>query len=665
MVRVSRGDSPQRYPARPASTRIRDLIERTTREVSPWITEDDPSKSLIGYMKQLLSAQTGRLFDNLRMMSLYANYDFMSEYQRGNTSQMVGMPRMADNQVKKHTDTLVGKLVQANSRIKMLTTMGDMDLWNKARKRENALAGEWARMGFFREAQKVANDGIVCGTGALKLFISDDGERIDCQRVFPNELFVDDMESLYGMPRKMYQMRYVAKDTLAAQFPDKAQAVLHATAATPPTFGWTRFQRGMVEVVEAWALPVGERPGRHVIVTSGGCLVDEEWNEQWFPFVVFKPYDLPLGWYGQGLVCQVYETQAALNKMLNIMETGARLAIAPFWVVAEGSTINARHLSNIPGHIVETAGAEPKWVTNPPFHQAAPAYCQMLRQEIADMFGNSQMDTGGDPTGQVRLDSKRALKEYQDIGSSRITTLIERWSNDFFIDAADRTMMLAGRIAKAKGAYPVLVKDSLKKAVQLDWADLDMDKDAYIITPAPTNVFSANPSARLDQLTEMMQAGLITQKQAQRQMQGSRDIDAMLGEASATEDDLDDLIEGFVERGEYRAPTSLQDLQRGLVRVANAYLQYRARGLEEERLALMEQWLEEAQDALMQLNNQVPQGVSNAPDPAAGAAPGAGDLAQGGPTGGPPVAAIPVAAAPAAGVAVPGGPGPAPGPNPA
>lgn len=662
MARLDKAPVEGRYPSRPAITNVSKLTRDTTKQISPWILDIDPSKNLVGHVRSLLTDQAGRMFENIKMMSLYANEDFMRGFSRGymgsNQRGLEPMPRMCDNQVKKHTDTLVGKLIQANSRIKMLTTSGDMTTWKKARKRENALAGEWARMHFFREAQKCAVDGITCGTGALKLYISDDGTKIEGHRTFPNEVLVDDMECLYGAPTKLYQMRYVSKDTLAAAYPDKADAVNHATPAQPPRFAWTRYSPGMLEVIEAWALPTGERPGRHVIATTGGCLVDEEWDEPWFPFVFFKPYDLPMGWYGQGLVCQVSAAQTQLNAMLNIMETGARLAIAPFWVVAEGSAINARHLSNIPGHIIETAGAEPKWITNAPFHQAAPVYCQMLRDEIADMFGNSQMDTGGDPTGQVRLDSKRALKEYQDMGAARITTLIERWSNDFFLDAAERTMMLAGRIAKDKGKYPVMVQESVAKAVQLDWKDLDLKRDEYVITPAPANMLSQNPSARLDQLTEMMQAGLISQKQAQRQMQGPRDIDSMVAESSATEDDIDDLIEGIVERGEYRPPCSLQDLQTGLVRVASAWLQYRIRGLEEEKLVMFEQWLEEAQDTLLQLNSQAPQtpGVEDgaaAQLAASGAIPGAADIPQGGPTGGP---AAPGPAAP--GIPPPGPIGP-------
>lgn len=612
-----------------------------TKEASSWVLANDPAKELVGVVKTLVTKQNTRLFENIRFMSLYANRDFMSAFTTGTPEKNSVMPRMSDNQLKKQCDTTVGKMIQANSRVTMQTNMGDWSLWNRARKIEGALSGEWARMKFTKESQKVCTDGFVCGTGWLKLHISDDGNKIDCYRVFPNSVFVDEMEASVGPPLKMYEMRYMMKDSLVALYPDKARVIMGATAATPPNFPWCQYSPGMIEVVEGWALPVGDRPGRHVIATSNGCLLDEEYDEHCFPFVCFKPNDAPFGFYGQGWVEQTMAAQVLLNKTLNVMEQGAHYGIAPFWVVMEGANINFKHLDNVPGHVVETTGSEPKWTTNAPFHQAAPAYCQMLRTVIADFWGNNSMDTGGEVPIN-RIDSKKALREYQDMGASRITTVLERWTKDYFLEAAERTLMLASRIAKQKGNYPVLVNQQYKKAVQLDWRDLDMGRDAYLLQPAPANLLSQTPAGRTDDIKELMDAGLITQKQGQRAMQGPDDINALLGEASATEDDLDWVIEQMVSHGEYIPPSSLQDIQRGLVRMSDAYLQYRTLGLPEEKLNLFEHWLSEAQDVLADMQNQNQPAAAPAMGPAQpgvdnGGIPGGGAINPG--TGAVPVTA--------------------------
>lgn len=636
---VERGDirEQKEHPARVLGTMSR-ATKKATESTNKWIVSEDPSKELLSTVRSLVTRQRQRLFDNVRFMSLYANRDFLASQYTGQ-SPFSSMPRMADNQLKKQVDTTVGKLVQANSRITMLTDMGDFTLWNKARKIESAISGEWSRMNLYRELQKICRDGMVTGTGWLKLSESDDGKRIDCERVFPNEMFVDDLEAAYGRPSKLYQMRYVSKDSLIAVFNDKADIINSANSALPPQFPWCQFNKGMIEIVEAWALPVGDRPGRHVIAVDGGCIVDEEWAESDFPFIVFKPDDAPLGFYGQGWVEQTMSAQILLNKMLNIMEQGAHYGVAPFWVIAQGAEINQKHLDNVVGHIVETTGADPKWVTNAPFHAAAPMYCDMLRQVISDFWGNNSMDTGGDVPIN-RIDSKKALREYQDMGASRITTLIERWTTDVFVDCARRTMMLAKRVAKRNGGYPVLIKDTYKRALQLDWRDLNSEDDKYLLTPAPANMLSNTPAGKLDDIQELLKSGLISQKKAQQAMMGPDDINALLSEATATEADLDWVIEQIIEHDNYITPDSTQDLQRGLVRMADAKLQYRTRGLPEEKLALFDQWLEDAQDVLQDAaaQNAPPQVAVQAP-------PMSGDMTNGGipsdPTGNPSTGAIP------------------------
>lgn len=632
------------FPARQLGG-MSQATKKATEELSKWIVSEHPEKDLMPTVRTLMTKQQQRLFDNVRFMSLYSNRDFLAAHYSG-SSPFAAMPRMADNQLKKQCDTTVGKLVQANSRISMMVDQGTFHLWNKARKMENAIAGEWSRMDIYRELQKIAMDGLVTGTGWLKMCEAPDGKSLECQRVFPNEMFVDDLEAAYGQLLKLYQVRYVSKDALIAAFPGKAPIINGANQAAPPSFPWCQYSKGMIEIVEAWALPVGDRPGRHVICVDSGCLVDEEYTDDEFPFVVFKPNDAPLGFYGQGWVEQTMAAQILLNKMLNVMEQGAHYGVAPFWVVQQGSEINQKHLDNVVGHIVESTGAKPEWVTNAPFHAAAPAYCDMLRKVISDFWGNNTMDTGGEPPIN-RIDSKKALREYQDMGAARITTLIERWTKDVFIDCARRTIMLARKVAKRNGAYPVLIQDSFKKAVELDWKDLDLSADSYLLRPAPANMLSQTPAGKLDDIKELLAAGIITPKQAQMAMQSAMDINALIGESTATEADLDWVIEQIVEKGEYVAPDSIQDLQTGMVRIANAKLQYRTLGLPNEKLALFDRWLEEAQDVMQDAAAQnAPPQVAVQPSPTAPGAMNNGGIPSE-PAGNPGTGSISAAGAPA------------------
>lgn len=596
-----------------------------------WITDPEPHKVAVETAEAIIRGQGGRLKDNTRWMSLYANQDFMSPYSQIPGQGSAGMPRMSDNQLRIHTDTLVGKLVQGNSRITMLTAGGNWEQWNKARKIESALEGEFARMKLYGKAQVVGTHGVVTGTGCLKIMQGADGKSIECSPVFANNIFVDNEEVAYGAPTKYLELRYVMLDTLMSQFPDKADQIMRAKCKNPPSFAWTPYSPGMIPVYEWWAMPTGTpgtdgyRMGRHIICIAGCTLNDPsewDWEDPFPPLIFFKPGDGPMGFYGQGFVEQTAPTQITLNKTINVMERAAHLGIAPHWYTPEGSGIQGRHLDNVPGSLIEYSGAEPKWVVTPPFHAAAPQYVQMLRSMISDYFGANALETGGQLPVD-RLDSKKALRQYQDMSATRITTVIERWQ-DFYIEVAERVIMIARNIAKAQGGYPVLVKKTYKEAIQLDWRDLDIGKDAYMLRPAPTNMLSGTPSSKLQDIQDLMQSGLISQKQGQRMLQGPPDIQAAIGEATATEDDIDRLIEQFVEgsfdstdplKQAYRPPNSYQDLPRGIKRVADAFLQYSGLGLSEERLSLFTQWLEEANDKLNELQQQ--QASPATPGPAA------------------------------------------------
>jgi hypothetical protein len=592
-----------------------------------WIyNQKDPEKDLLSIMRTLILAQGRRLWENTFLMSLYANVDFMATYwgTRGgvfggagmgsgpSSSIMSTMPKMSDNRIRMCTDALVGKLIQSNSRIVMQTRMGDFSEWRKARKIELALEGEFARMRLMREVQLVATDALVTGDGFLKLYPDYDGKTICAERVFPNEIVIDEIEGAYGTPQKMYQLVYRRKDDVYNLYPDKWEIIRKAATTMPPKFAWTLYQPGMVEIFEAWALPYGNRPGRHIIACSAGVLFDEPWDKPFFPIIRFKGGDRQFGWYGAGWAEQVANTQINLNKLLNVCEAAASLGVAPFWVVQDGAGINIDHLTNMPGHVVTTASTDPKWVTNPPFHPSTNEVIKMWQDMIMTYYGMNEMEV----TGEVpvnRLDSAEALKQFQAMGSVRHTQLLERWQ-EFFVDVGERVCMLASDIAKNNGGYPVLVKKAYAKAFQLDWKDLEIAKDSYMMSPAPANTLPRTASGRVDTLMEWQQSGLITPQQAQRAIASGQDLDAILGEVAANDDVIDRIIEMFTEFKEYMPPTPLMDLPHAQVRMSAARMKYELLGADKEVLALFDHFLADLADLIQMMTPPQPP-MGGAPTP--------------------------------------------------
>lgn len=607
------------------STKVGDVAQ------SHWIEAEDPTKDLSEVVKTLIKAQGRRLWENTFFMSLYANVDFMSPYWGSRGGQMgfggvgpdaaAAMPRMSDNMVRMCVDALTGKLIQSNSRIVMQTRMGDFSEWMKARKIELALEGEFAKMRLYREIQQVAVDALTQGDGFLKLYPDYDGKSIVAERLFPNEVFIDELEGAYGPPKKLYQLCYRRKDDIYAWFPDKYEIIRKAGTTMPPRFAWTLYQPGMAEIYEAWALPVGNRKGRHVIAVSSGVLLDEEWDKPYFPIVRFKAGDRPFGWYGAGWVEQVATTQVDLNKTWSVLQRAAHMGIAPYILTQSGSNVNVDHLTNDVATIVQTDGVDPKWVVNPPFHPGAADYLNMLKQTILTFFGMNEMEVTGElPVN--RLDSSEALREFQAMGSVRHTMLLERWQ-EFFVDVAERVCMLASDIAKANGGYPVMVKKAYAKAVQLDWKQLQIEKDSYMMNPAPANILPITSAGRVQKLQELKADGLIGPQQAARAIASGQDVEAILAEVTADDDNIDRIIEKFTEFGEYVQPNSLMNLQHALVRMSNARLKYENLGADDATLALFDRFLADCKDLVAMMTPPAPMGAPPGAAPGAAPAPGA------------------------------------------
>lgn len=562
-----------------------------------WIFSDTPHKEAMTIIRKLIQLQQNRLWDSTRFFSLYTGTDMNSAFYSYYATFKMPSPHLVVNLVKTYGDSLAGKLIQNYSRVSGQTANGDFSLAKKVKKLDIMFEGEFARGHLYDEAWKVALDAINVGTGYLHVYPDNDGKKICYERVFPNEIFVDEMEAAFAEPSIMFRLRYMKRENARAYWPDRAADIEGAQAPAPPLFGWSMFQPGMIEVLEAWALPKGSRKGRHILCLTNCTLVDEEWKEDHFPIAVFKAGVRPLGWYGQGYVEHVGGLQVELNKILQVMARAAHLGIAPYWVIQNGAKINIKQLTNMTGHIVTADGPAPQWVTNEPFSQAAPAYVQLMSSKIADFYGISSMEV----TGQLpinRLDSRKALVEFQDMNATRQTMLLQMWQR-FFLDVADRTFMFARMIAKDKGAFPVIVKDGPARSKTLDWKDFaDLDRNAYRLYLAPSNFLSTTVAAKKNDIIDLLKAQdsngtpLITSEQALALLQGPPDIASVVAEVSAPENYIDYIIEKLLN-GEYESPSELIDPSRAIKRIRDAALQAQVDDAPPEVLDLFDRFLGE------------------------------------------------------------------------
>lgn len=588
-------------------------------KVSPnfnWIWAEDPHKPLAAVIRKLILNQNARLNRNTRHASLYLNENLMLSYRPAAGRDKATMPAQTLNLIKVYTDTLAGKLIQSNARVQAMSIQGDWKTYRLVKKLDRILDTTFLQARLFRECSKVAIDALKVGIGFL--YVGEEDGKIVYERWFYNELFVDQLDAMYGRPTMLFRVRYMYPDAaqgLWGKDARAAEAINKAPLAQPPAFAWTPWEYGMIEIFEAWALEMPNRKGRHVLCTAAGVILDQPYTREDFPVVAFRASERDLGWYGQGFISHSGATQVWLNRILDIMARSAHLGMSPYWITAGGADISIKQLNNEVGHIVTSNGPPPQWVTNQPFHPEATNYAQLLMKQLGVMYGISDIEAAGAQAGS-RQDSNPALIQMRDMWMARHTIMLKNWSEEFFMDVANRTVETAQNIAKTSGSYPI-VATSRGRAWAMDWADFgELDREHYRLTLAPESSLPLTPAARRQMLLDYAAEGLIPREQAQQLVMGGSDIDSATAQFTAFENNADWLCEQLSDN----IMPELSDLQKAdlaLQRVRTAGLLAHEYGAPDEVLLKFELFAAmladkvAAQQAAQQAAMMPPPGVQN------------------------------------------------------
>ena len=446
-------------------------------------------------------------------------------------------------------------------------------------------------------------DSCIFGTGCLKIFI-ENGE-IKTERVMIDEIKVDDVESFYGKPRQIHQVKYVQKSVLKETFPGYDIKIEEASSSDSNTF--QDFQsstyKDMVRVIESWHLKSGPnaKDGKHTICVSSGTLFEEEYDKDYFPFVFFRWGDRPVGFFGQGLAEQLQGIQLEINKILRTIQVSMHLVSVPKLLVEASSKIVSSHLNNRIGGIIKYAGTPPAYAPLGGIPGELFSHLDRLYQRAYEISGISEPSAQAlKPAG---LDSGKALREFNDLETERFMSVAKRYEKTF-MDAAEIMIDMAKDLYLAEGDFKVKVKDG-KFVESISWKDVDMDKDKYLMQVFPTSALSNTPAARLADVQDLLAAGFIDKEDALNLLDFP-DLESTMNLLNADSKNLERIIEKMMDDGEYFPPEPYQNLENCLRKTQQAYLLYKVQGAPDDRLELLRQYMEDCQNLLERAREQVP-----------------------------------------------------------
>jgi hypothetical protein len=552
-----------------------------------------------------------RLFANINMIGLNG----LSFTKVSSIASSI-KDRVTYNVCQSVIDTIVAKMSKNRPKPLFLTSGGDYKLVRKAKKLTKFCDGIFYENDAYKLGPDILRDAEIYGDGIVHIFEQDG--RVKWERVIATELVVDTIESMYGNPRQLHRIKALDRGTVLDAFPNKKKIIEIANSTSGDLTGMYLNVADLITVTESFHLPSGPdaKDGMHCITLENGDLLIEEWNKPYFPFVFIKSSKRPFGFWGQSVVERLQSIQLEINKILWVIQRSMHLHGTYRVWIKTGSKLPKEHINNDIGTVL-VSDEMPQYISSSFIPQEYFSHLNTLKEQAYNQEGISQLSaTSKKPAG---LDSGKALREYNDIESDRFTVLGQHYE-DFFMDCAKLSIAVAKEIHEEKGEYKVQAPGK-RFTETIDWADIDLEEDEYIMKCFPVSSLPDDPAGRLQTIQEYMQAGILSIRQGRRLLDFP-DLEAEETLDTAREEYLHTVLEKITDEGVYTVPEPEDDLQLANELTLEYYAVGKNQGLEDDRLELLRRFRDQVGVLIMKATpppptaipaGNPPQAVPNAP----------------------------------------------------
>jgi len=560
-----------------------------------WWLEGAPDGALKDTFEHIWNNDRGRRIDDRLHSALYTNRGLGGVGPR-TYERLLTEDRVTLNVVKSVCDTIVSRIARSRPRPTFLTSGGNHSTRRRAKLLERFVDGQFYLSRVFEKAPRVFLDACVFGTGVAKVFRDPGSTEIKFERILPSELFVDYAEGFYEEPQQIIQSKFVNRDVLLELFPEHQGAIL---AASNPSDQWregTAEQRSahdstadQLRVVEGWHLPSGPGAGdgRHQITIESKILADEPWEKDYLPFVFVRWSSNLRGFFGIGVAEELRGLQSEINKLLITIKKIMDLVSIPRIFVESGSKIKKSQINNQIGAIVPYAGTPPIISSGQSVPGELFAHLDRLYQRAFEIAGVSQLSASSQkPAG---LESGAALRAFSDIESGRFAVVSQAYEQ-MFLDIAVRMVDLGREIHEEDPSYSVVAQRDKRTIQEVKWADVDLDRDAYVLKVFPSSSLPQSPSGRLAMIEQLIGLRLIDIEEGKRLLDYP-DLDRSVALDRAASDYIDRVAEQMIDDGVYEAPEPFIDHQLALKKIQAEYNKAVNDSVEEDRLRLLRQFM--------------------------------------------------------------------------
>lgn len=550
---------------------------------------------LFSHVRALEQDQCEIHYQNLLNARIYSNHDIMAlDWDGMHAISFRPLSANVDNVVAQVINTKIALVGKARPKATPVARAADFDVFLRTRQLDRFLYAEFIDKDVWTKTNNMYADGEIFGTGVLKVDIDAQEKDYFVERVMPDEIVVDQRECISSdLPQHMYHRKLVSRMWLMRAYGHDQEVVARIREAQTKNFEYTSYRSPSADqiiVIEAWRLPTtpGAGDGVHTICIENCTLLREEYKRSKFPFVFFRPKPALSGFYGYSTVASLLGYQIRLNKLNADIEIGQGTMCVPRVFLQEGTSFTKTQLDDTIGKIITVRGDMPapqNWSAFTPeiYNERDRLYSQAFASE-----GVSALSSQSKLPVQARLDSSEAIREVSSVETERFSRESQRFE-DVHIELAEHIIELCSELYKDLKVNKKQFYRSRYLAQQIDWADIDLERDRYVFQVSASSILNMSPAARKDKLNEWASSGAISMDQY-RAYSGEPDIERLSDVLSAPHDYAEYVVEEMLS-GNPQTPDPLSNLALNLDVVSKSYLHLRSLNTPEEILTLFRDYI--------------------------------------------------------------------------
>lgn len=547
---------------------------------------------------------------------------------------------MVENLVAQGVDTIAANVADSDILIRVQTDDANFSRQQNAKRLERYANALMELFDVIPKCQYSFKLGAALkGTGVNKVWI-DEFDQIQVRPVPIENVIVDELECRDGRPLQIHYREFYDRELLIAQYPEHAEKIYRAQSIGDwrRWAGFRSLAKHEIVVIESWRLPLGPAdhpnhvPGRHTICVHGDDLVDEEYEDSYFPFSIMRWNEPVWGFYGHSLAERILPHQAILNRrQWQITTSLDRKANPMVWVQKQDQNLAFKSFSQVGLTVGSYRINKPEGVDYQAVGRETFDDLDRVRAQAARENGIPEQLTSGSVPGGIQ--SGEGVREARQTNRGRFA--IQQHAYEQFVED---TMWLVMAMCKKLGAAKVpdvlhVGKYGGVRPRTLKWSQISLDDLRYEM--AVSSSVPNSPAGRQQRVTELAQAGIITLDEARELIQHP-DIDRILSLYNAAMESVQWVLERIVDNGERNVtPEPFMNLQMCVTMGQREYLLIQTQNAPEDILEELSAFVATAagilNPAAPQNTNMPMPGAAPMP-PGAGAPPGLPQLAAGAPT---------------------------------